>query len=677
MRYPCNFKQLILAFSLALAPLFAAAAELGAMSVMSYLGQPLDARIELRASQEELASLSARIAPAEVYAERGQQRDAALEDIKLQLDRNAEGVTIIRLQSLQPLREPFLDLLIQIEWQGGRQLAQYTVLQEPPSADSQGTPVSLNAPPAKEHSQQANHEAPPENAEQSYITRPGDNLTLIAQRMRPENVSLEQMLVGLYRANPEAFDDNNMNRLRVGQIIKTPAQEELQAIDQSAAIEEIHVQTVDWDAYREHLAGLVAESEPGHESPQEQAAGGKITTAVEAQSAQAEAAAHDVIKLSGNKGANGTTHEPYDGLQDKMNVLQEGDTAREKAINEANERIAFLEKQIQEMRRQLHEKGALWVNGQNGAAEQPPAKPEAEKTQVPDAAVPAQEPNLLDRLNTYALLIAGVGMGLLILLAAWLFFGGIYSKRRASRQPNIAEAGWHQVGLAPEKQEPVIPSIPVVEPESEPMPTAPVEPSPATEPEPFTDMDMEQKSDLPKPPVGEQEISSVESEPVKPMAATPTVVVAAPKPLVGRAFPAPTAVPPAPAKPISLEDIDLELKSDLPEPGIPGRETLSAAELGEKTVLPVKAAPVAVPLDLSAVSLELNDEIEKSALAKVDEQMPPSETESSEIETKLDLVAAYLDMGDTRGVRELLQEALQQGGPQQRERARKFLDSLA
>ncbi|MEZ0247408.1 MAG: FimV/HubP family polar landmark protein, partial [Methylophilaceae bacterium] len=60
-----------------------------------------------------------------------------------------------------------------------------------------------------------------------------------------------------------------------------------------------------------------------------------------------------------------------------------------------------------------------------------------------------------------------------------------------------------------------------------------------------------------------------------------------------------------------------------------------------------------------------------------DEEITLSGTESSDVDTKLDLVTAYMDMGDTEGARELLEEVLQEGGPQQRERAKKMLDSLA
>lgn len=116
----------------------------------------------------------------------------------------------------------------------------------------------------------------------------------------------------------------------------------------------------------------------------------------------------------------------------------------------------------------------------------------------------------------------------------------------------------------------------------------------------------------------------------------------------------------APAEPESALDFNFDLdvaaESPVEEPATP-------------------AAPLP-DLDLSGISLNIGEPA-ASQVESADEEITLSGTESSDVDTKLDLVTAYMDMGDTEGARELLEEVLQEGGPQQRERAKKMLDSLA
>jgi pilus assembly protein FimV len=74
-------------------------------------------------------------------------------------------------------------------------------------------------------------------------------------------------------------------------------------------------------------------------------------------------------------------------------------------------------------------------------------------------------------------------------------------------------------------------------------------------------------------------------------------------------------------------------------------------------------------MDLSGISFDLgdNEDADKAAL----------NAESAEVNTKIDLVSAYIDMDDIEGAKELLEEVLKEGGSNQRQYAQKLLDSLA
>src|SRR4030095_87671 len=86
----------------------------------------------------------------------------------------------------------------------------------------------------------------------------GDTLNKIAQQTKPSSVSLEQMLVALYRENQSAFVNNNMNRLKTGQILKVPSAEEVEEIAAKDANQESRTHVADWNSYRQTLAGGVA-----------------------------------------------------------------------------------------------------------------------------------------------------------------------------------------------------------------------------------------------------------------------------------------------------------------------------------------------------------------------------------------------------------------------------------
>ncbi|HQR60838.1 MAG TPA: FimV/HubP family polar landmark protein, partial [Methylophilaceae bacterium] len=119
---------------------------------------------------------------------------------------------------------------------------------------------------------------------------------------------------------------------------------------------------------------------------------------------------------------------------------------------------------------------------------------------------------------------------------------------------------------------------------------------------------------------------------------------------------------PAASLDIDLSGISLDFEesapSDLPAPHFE---------------MPAKQADEIFPkVDMAAFGLEEN----QAAGTALQPSLGGAESESSDVETKLDLVTAYLDMGDTVGARELLDEVLKEGGPGQRRRAQALVESI-
>ncbi len=77
----------------------------------------------------------------------------------------------------------------------------------------------------------------------TYEVRRGDTLYAVARRLRPEGVTLNQVLVALYRASPDAFQGGNINQLRVGAMLVVPSRELMAALAPADAMQEVRTLT--------------------------------------------------------------------------------------------------------------------------------------------------------------------------------------------------------------------------------------------------------------------------------------------------------------------------------------------------------------------------------------------------------------------------------------------------
>lgn len=467
-----KLKRVTLAVCFALLPITAYSAGLGKLTVISGLGEPLRAEIELvSTTPEELSSLTASIAPPEAYAVQGMERTAIHNAIQVELGKKQTGTPVLRISTRQPVDDPFLDMLIQVDWATGRLLREYTVLLDPPGYNA-AQPAVITTPVQTAPSVVKKVEAPraasaPSTSTTSSVgehkTRAGDTLNKIAREMQVEGVNLDQMLVGLYRANPQAFE-GNMNRLKVGQIIRAPSAEELAAVSRQEAAREIRVQTADWNAYRNRLAGVVADMEPDSEDAGTQATSGKLKAA--AQDAAADTGPRDVVKLSKSDAGD------VKAIQEKLNALQEENIARQNSLNEANDRVAALEKQIADLQQLLSIKSQSLAGMQQDTATtppsdtlpaettpaesapevaasapaeaapvEPPAAQPSPQAPVAAAPVPAEAPGFFDSLGANGLLYGGAGGALLLLAGSWLFLRSRRKHNLDSFEQGILTAG--------------------------------------------------------------------------------------------------------------------------------------------------------------------------------------------------------------------------------------------
>jgi pilus assembly protein FimV len=391
----------ILAVALAVMPLGAGAAGLGKLNVLSALGQPLRAELEITATREELSSLAARLASPDAFAQSGIEYVPALSGLRFTVDKHGDGRLYLRVTSDRPVNEPFLDMLVELTWAQGRLVREYTFLLDPPEGLAKSAAPSVSLPEARPPAAAAPTAAPEptrevaapqapsvapepaagvapaptpaaeekpaatpaERAAEAVTEKPaaepsekpsaqrgekpaerrvkrGDTLSKIAREVLPQGADLDQVLVALFERNKEAFDAENMHRLKAGKILAIPDAGTMSAVDKAEAQKTIAAHTADFNTYRKKLAAAAAAASVAKEETAKQGATGKIAAKVEEVKPAKPAA--DKLQVS----QTASPKEAKVGAGGRRGVAEEDVVAREKALSEERSRVAALEKTI-------------------------------------------------------------------------------------------------------------------------------------------------------------------------------------------------------------------------------------------------------------------------------------------------------------------------------------------
>ena len=177
------------AAALVLAPLAAPAQSLGRLALLSRLGEPLDAEIEITAVPAEARdSLSAQVVPIGVFERFGVTPSPPLEVMRAAVVRGADGRPVVRLKSTVLLERPVVNMIIELAWSGGRMVRQYSFNVEPPER----TIAEVDPPPpaerleARPSSPAPTAAAPKQAAAPKPAAKPKDKVAAAeAERPRP------------------------------------------------------------------------------------------------------------------------------------------------------------------------------------------------------------------------------------------------------------------------------------------------------------------------------------------------------------------------------------------------------------------------------------------------------------------------------------------------------------
>jgi Tfp pilus assembly protein FimV len=264
------------------------AAGLGNLTLSSYLRQPFRAEIDLVAvKKEEIPSLVVSLASRDTFRQANVNYAPFLFTFEISVENRADGQPYIKITSPQRVVEPFLSMLIELNWSSGRLIREYTVLLDPPENALLPTAPAMQVEP------------------------------VIPSFINPEPALAEQ---------PDSIIEDLVRA-------EEPAVQEAAPIPEAVPVEKSDAITYGSVKSGDTLTKIALEVAPNYQVQPNQM----------------------VVALLKN-------------VQDKIiGPMQENAIARENKLNEANEHIALLEKNIKELQHLLELKNPTMAKAQEQA----------------------------------------------------------------------------------------------------------------------------------------------------------------------------------------------------------------------------------------------------------------------------------------------------------------------
>ena len=364
--------QGVLVLGLALFSSAAMALGLGNIRVLSKPGQPLVAEIPVISSDPgELENATVALAAPVTFERVGLARPEGLvSELQFQFAQDSQGRTVVRVTSATPVNVPAVGFLIEVDWGQGRLVREYSalvaapetatavaepVIEAPAAAPSNlivrepeplpeapvatpAAPVAAAAPAVQPVPQPRPVPVPapaPRADGQSTTVQRGQTLSQIAADLsRESGTSLNQTMVALMRANPEAFIRGNINLLKQGAVLRTPAQEELARVGAAEARAIVSEQNAQWRQARAPVPQPAVADAAAAPRP---ATGGASADA-RLEIAPAVAGAQQTAGMTTGLDAGG-----------------EGDMAANEQLQQAREDLATRDAEVQDLRERVDE----------------------------------------------------------------------------------------------------------------------------------------------------------------------------------------------------------------------------------------------------------------------------------------------------------------------------------
>ena len=448
---------------------------LGDIELLSALNEPLDAQISLRAVKEgDLESLQIRIATKDHFQRAGINRAFVLTTLKFTAEEGSTpGTGRIRISTQEPITEPFLNFLLDVDWPQGRVIREYTVLLDPPIYGAAiSTAVEEAVTTVESLPELAETVVEPEitssgsdtsssaSSSSTSLPKPGtygpvkssDTLWSLAERLRPDNsVTVQQTMLALLNVNPNAFARGNINALQQGKVLRVPDAGEINAVSASEALDEVKRQHALWEQYRQSANASVGQQPAGAvDSSQMSSDSQSTSSASDSSSSNADDSSRlDIVSGGAAEIGAGGSSTDVAALQDELSVALEEADIQQRENDEMRARLAEADAIISQLQRAVDIKDDDIAALQNELArtqaeleaKQEPAVVESTPEPVPEpepAPTPEPEPvpepqpiTFMDVVASFIpldnpLILGGIGGGLLLLIILVV----VFAKRR-------------------------------------------------------------------------------------------------------------------------------------------------------------------------------------------------------------------------------------------------------
>ncbi len=468
---PRSWRRIALGLLLAVLAAPAFALGLGQIRVKSQPGQPLLAEIPIISSDpSELQGLQARLASPETFRRIGlEPPQGIVSDLQFTPAVDEDGQPVIRVTSRAPVQQAGLTFLVEVDWGQGRLVREYSALVdaprtvaapiappvqapvaapvgviERPAPPPAPAPVAVPAPPAPTPAPVATvpprpAAPPPPPAVAPAPPRPqapaprqaqaapeygpvkrGETLAQIAGGLpAAKGYSLDQTMLALLRANPDAFIGEDINRLRAGAVLRVPGGDELSRYNASEAAAIVREQVANWRQARRAQAQPVA-ADGAAAAPSQQAASPRRAANNTPAATAPRRAASARLEIAPPQAAAGTRAGTQSGasaggegemLRQELQQTKESLAARDAEVQELKTRVAELEQLQQEQQRLIAMKDGALAGAQQKLAQNQAAQP-VQPAAAQDAATPPSSGPAWWWLLPAALLVA--------LIAWWL-----------------------------------------------------------------------------------------------------------------------------------------------------------------------------------------------------------------------------------------------------------------
>jgi len=432
----------------------AEALTLGQIHVQSFINEPLKAVIDVnKATEDEIKALRIKLADRNAFSKVGVDYTREVQELRFAIVETPKG-TSIQVTSQSSISEPFLSFVIDADWNKGSVSKDYTVLLDPPiytdrfapsvtpadagivRSDEIPEPVAeIETPepvaetetaPVPSEPTSASEETPAAPAAETAVaagdaknigpTAAGSNLWTIARDNKPQAATIQQAMVAIHEANPDAFMRGNMNLMKQGQVLRVPPPEVIEAISQAAAETRISRHQQAWKSGEAIATGerltpeVVATTATGSDETAAAAAGAPSSTGsaaaqegrlklASAGSAASDAAPGDGSTAEADEASEGSlrnqlievreemlsAQEENRELRERNSMLEEQLESQKKLIQLQNEQLA----RLQDYYRRLNEQGGDPSGLQKPDMTAPPGTEETVAVdETPEEAVP-------------------------------------------------------------------------------------------------------------------------------------------------------------------------------------------------------------------------------------------------------------------------------------------------